>query len=482
MTRHIVIIGAGFSGALTAVNLLRHSAGAPLRVSLVNLSGRMARGIAYGTASAEHVLNVPAGNMSALADDPDDFLRYCRWANPAVQPSSFVSRRLYGSYLEALLDAAEHGAHMGASLERVSGEAVRLDLAAGGSAATVHLADGRALPAHQVVLAFGHFAPRDPAVATPAFYDSARYVRDPWAPGVLDSVAPDEPVLLLGCGLTAVDVALKLAQLPRQAPIWCVSRRGLMPQPHREQRGHLAPHEASALVAHMGRSAASYLRAVRASVRQHEAQGGDWRNVIAALRPHTPELWRRLDTAQRERFLRQLQPFWDVARHRCAPDAHERFQQLLQAGAIRRVAGRVRAYEERGSGVDVALQPRGEATPHTLHVARVINCTGPSADLRLARHRLVRHLLAERLLRPDPNGVGLDVNDHYEVVGHDGQASQVLHYVGPLLRARDWEATAVPELRVHAHRLAVRLLQTAFQPAAHATSAASPAEVHIQTR
>jgi len=147
MSRHIVIIGAGFSGAITAVNLLRQSPGLPLRVTLVNRSGRMARGIAYGTHSADHVLNVPAGNMSALADDPDDFLRYCRWANPQVSPASFVSRRLYGSYLEALLDAAEHGAHAGASLQRIGGEAERIDLAADGRGAAVVLADGRSLQA-----------------------------------------------------------------------------------------------------------------------------------------------------------------------------------------------------------------------------------------------------------------------------------------------------------------------------------------------
>ena len=79
----IVVIGAGFSGAMTAVNLLRHSSGRPLRVVLVNKSGRMARGIAYGTRSAEHVLNVPAGNMSAIPEEPDDFLRFCRWADPS---------------------------------------------------------------------------------------------------------------------------------------------------------------------------------------------------------------------------------------------------------------------------------------------------------------------------------------------------------------------------------------------------------------
>jgi len=299
----IVIIGAGFSGAITAVNLLRQSRGQSLRVLLVNRSGRMARGIAYGTASAEHVLNVPAGNMSALADDPDDFLRYCRWADPQALPSSFVSRKLYGCYLEALLDAAEHGAQSGASLERITGEAERIDVDPDGRGATVRLDTGRIVPADQVVLAFGHFRPHDPSVSTPEFYDSARYVRDPWSPGALEAIRADEPVLLLGSGLTAVDVALSLqARGARTAPLYAVSRRGLLPQAHREVRGTLAPESAQRMVAAMGDSAAGYLRAVRQAVRSHEAEGGDWRNVIAALRPHTPALWHRLDTAQRRRF------------------------------------------------------------------------------------------------------------------------------------------------------------------------------------
>ena len=459
MSRHIVIIGAGFSGAITAVNLLRQSPGLPLRVTLVNRSGRMARGIAYGTHSADHVLNVPAGNMSALADDPDDFLRYCRWANPQVSPASFVSRRLYGSYLEALLDAAEHGAHAGASLQRIGGEAERIDLAADGRGAAVVLADGRSLQADRVVLAFGHFAPRDPPVATPEFYDSARYVRDPWSAGALDSVRPDEPVLLVGSGLTAVDVALALDGNAHRAPIWCLSRRGLLPQPHREQRGQLAGAAAQQLVRAMGTSTFEYLRATRAAVRAHEAEGGDWRNVIAALRPHTPQLWRRLPVPERERFLRRLQPYWDVLRHRCAPQPFERFQALMAAGRVQQVAGRLRVYDEFERGVDVSVQRRCGGEPLHLRVGHVVNCTGPESDLRRVRNRLVRHLLVRQMIRPDALGLGLEVDDDYAIVDAAGRASPVLHYVGPLLRARDWEATAVPELRGHAQRLAARLLQ-----------------------
>ncbi len=456
--RTVLIVGAGFSGSLTAVNLLRQSAGAPLRVVLVNRSGRMARGIAYGTASAEHVLNVPAGNMSALADDPDDFLRYCRWANPQVQPSSFVSRKLYGSYLEALLDAAEHGAQAGASLERVVSEVQRVHLQPGGTGAHAVLADGRVLHADKVVLAFGHFAPRDPQVATPEFYRSERYVRDPWAPGALARVAPDEPALLVGAGLTAVDVALTLSRVPRSAPLYTLSRRGLLPQPHREHAGALGAAAQQALLQAMGGTARSYLRAVREAVQSHLATGGDWRDVVAALRAHTPALWHRLGPGERRRFLRSLQPHWEIVRHRCAPQAFERFEALRAAGLLRHLAGRVRAYDESEHHVDVTVLPRGGGEPVHLRVGQVVNCTGPNADMQVVDDPLVKHLLGDGLVRTDPLRLGLEVDERHAVVDARGQASGVLHYIGPLLRARDWEATAVPELRVHARALAGLLL------------------------
>jgi len=191
--RTIVIIGAGFSGAMTAVNLLRLAQRQPLRVVLINKSGRMARGIAYGTRSAEHVLNVPAGNMSALADDPEDFLRFCRWSDPDVGPASFVLRRIYGTYLEALLAAAEHRGGDATVLERETEEVVSVRLDASGERAQVLLGDGRALIADHVVLAFGHFSPADPPVSTPSFYASRRYIKDPWEAGALHRVGDDEP-------------------------------------------------------------------------------------------------------------------------------------------------------------------------------------------------------------------------------------------------------------------------------------------------
>jgi uncharacterized NAD(P)/FAD-binding protein YdhS len=459
-SKTILIIGAGFSGAMTAVNLLRHPSSGGLRVVLVNSSGRMARGIAYGTHSTDHILNVPAGNMSALPEDPENFLRFCRWADPAVQPASFVSRQLYGTYLEAMLAAAEHS-HGRGTLERHVGEVLDIEIDVSAGKAKAVLDNGRTISADRVVLAFGHFLPTNPAIATPDFFESPRYIRDPWRAGALDAVQAGDAVVLLGSGLTAVDVSLVLQAPGRGAKIVCMSRRGLEPQPHRSARPSPHSRDMASLLIDMGSTAGGLLRGLRRYVEAQSALGDDWRDVLAALRPHTPALWRRLPVSERKRFLRHLQPYWDVLRHRCAPAAFERYAALKAEERVSVLAGRLLACEQRGDDVLVTFRRRGAAAQEQMRTQWVINCTGPDSNLLRVSSPLVRQLLARGFLLVDPLGLGLGVSDDYAVVDACGVSSDLLHYVGPLLRARDWEATAVPELRVHANALAEKLLQSA---------------------
>lgn len=468
--RRIAIVGAGFSGAVTAIQLLRHAPPEGLQVVLVNESGRMARGLAYGTHSSAHVLNVPAGNMSALADDAEDFVRYCRWSDPRVEPSSFVSRRLYGAYLEALLSAAELQRDEGATLERIVGRVVGLQVGsqAQGRRAELLLAQGSSVQADHVVLAFGHFTPLDPLPAAAVAEAGARYIRDPWRPGALRAIAPSDDVLLVGAGLTAVDVALALSGQPRSGRLLSISRRGLAPQSHRKSAVPQASQrpggaaagslDAAALATAMGSSARQQCRVLRAEVREAQARGEDWRDVVGALRPHTAALWQALPTAERARFLRHTRAYWEVLRHRCAPSAHDAYQRLVDAGGLTVQAARIANVQALADGLQVRLRPRDGSAPRELRVHHIINCTGPSADLQRCPSPLVRGLLDSGQLCPDPLGLGLAVNQDYAVLDREGRPSPLLSYIGPLLKARDWEATAVPELRLHARRLARQLL------------------------
>jgi uncharacterized NAD(P)/FAD-binding protein YdhS len=452
--RTVVVIGAGFSGTLAAAHLLRQGIGAPLRVLLVNRSGPIARGVAYGTRSEAHVLNVPAGRMSAFPDDEGSFLRFAQRHDPAVTGGSFVPRHLYGQYLEEVLREAARNAAPGTHLEHEVGDATSLSLAPNGAAASISFGKGRTVVADRVILAVGNYAPADPPVADGTFFASPRYVRDPWLRGALGVVRAGDPVLLVGTGLTTVDIALDLWNRGVRATMHAVSRRGLLPQPHRVPGApptfaHAPPdiETGPATIRH-------YLTSVRRHIRRLAEQGEDWREVIGSLRPITPALWARLDTVERARFLRHVRPYWEVVRHRTAPAPAAAFARLVESGALVVHQGRLTRFDLDDDAVAVTIQPRGGKEPRALRVAWVINCTGPSCDLRALHDPLIDSLLAGGLLCPDPLALGLEVSDDLALINTAGRPSPVLYYVGPLLKARYWEATAVPELRVHAAHVA----------------------------
>ncbi|AJX30534.1 FAD/NAD(P)-binding protein [Burkholderia oklahomensis] len=459
-TTTVAIIGAGFCGATLATHLLRRPPVRPMRVLLINRSGAMARGVAYGTRALGHLLNVPAGRMSAMAGDDDDFYRYANGRDPRVARNSFVPRRIYGDYLEARLTEAIEQAGAGVELRSVVGSAVRIVPVDGGARGAITMDDGTVIHAERVVLSSGNEMRRDPFIAESQrrFYDSGAYVSDPWRPGALRGIAPDAPVLLVGSGLTMMDVVLDLRARGHVAPIHVVSRHGLLPLAHREMDA--APYYddrlASRMLAHA--NVRHYVRAVREAVRDALRGGGDWRDVIGSLRAATPALWRQLSSDERRRFLRHVRPYWDVHRHRCAPGPAARLQAEVGRGGVVVMAGRVTGYTEHARGVGVAVRRRGATVDERLEVGAVVNCTGPAPDFSARAGSLLGNLYAAGLIVPDAIGMGFEIAEDGAVRGRDGSPSAWLRYVGPLLQARDWEATAVPELRQYVKRLADTLL------------------------
>lgn len=420
----------------------------------------MARGVAYGTNTPGHVLNVPAGRMSAFVDDEESFVRFARQRDSTVAGGSFVPRSLYGDYLDQILCEAEDSAGEGTALERIVGQVVNISVSPDESCVSIDLSDRRRIETDRVVLALGNFAPSDPPVGDRTFYSSSRYIRDPWAPGALDAVTPDDSILLIGTGLTMYDIALELEERGIREPMHALSRRGLMAQSHRAH-GHPPTYEHLPRELKTGPATVlDYLRAVRSEIAKLTSQGGDWRDVIASLRPETPALWQALSNSERARFLRHLRPFWEVHRHRTAPETAEAIAQLLARGKLVVSAGRILSFDENANSVTATWRPRGATSKNQCSFTRVINCTGPTSDLSAAREPLVDTLVATGMLATDPLQLGLRVSDDGALIRADEKPSRVMYYVGPLLKARDWEATAVPELRVHAARLAESLLKS----------------------
>lgn len=450
---HVVVVGGGFTGTVTAIQLARCTQPQPICITVVNPSPDIGRGLAYRFDDDNLLLNVPAGNMSALADDPGHFLRYCQTIDPSLAAGSFVSRRLYGHYLQDTL-AQTQRQHPGV-LNTVVDEVKHLRPAAHSPGWEVALNGGGVLQADHVVLALGHQAPRFPL----PLEDAARQrVLNPWDFDAMHQLPPGQPVLILGTGHTAVDALFCLSQARPPRPLIMASRHGLLPQAHR-----LNPHapQPQALPSYLQEAPARVperLRAFRQHVRALVARGGDWRDALNELRPHTPALWQTLPAAEQVRFQRHLQAYWDVHRHRLAPMAAQRLDSLLASGRVRTLAARLQSVQRHGDGIEAVLRHRRTGLLESVHVCAVVNGTGPSGDVRHAHHPLLGQLLRDGLIQPHPSRLGLRVSPHNQVLNAHHEAVQGLWYVGPMLKAQLWEATAVPELRVHARQLALTLL------------------------
>jgi len=456
------IVGAGFSGMAVAVQLLQRLKG-PARVCLINRSLSFGRGLAYGTNSPSHLLNVPAGRMSLDPQRETGFIDYLQSRGLPYKGGDFVPRSLYGDYLERSLLKAQAAAADGVKLELLEAEVLGIETVGQGEAPVLRLNTGQVIEATEVILALGNFTPQAPATASGAHWNGGALVNDVWSHGVLDSLPQDAGVMLVGTGLTAYDAVLRLLDQGHRGPITMLSRRGLLPQPHREQE--TAPHAGIVPPDFLAgeQSARMQLRRVRDLIRQAAADGHDWRDVIGGLRAHTPRLWQQLSLAGRKQFLRHLMPYWDTHRHRAAPAIFKRIRAAMESGQLKVLQGRlvdaqVREDAAADARVQVTFRPRGALEAATASYSAVINCTGPSSDLNRVKDPLIAHLRDCGALSVDPMALGLAVDADYRVLRRDGQPLRAVRYVGPLLKAQLWEATAVPELRAHARNVVERML------------------------
>ena len=227
----IAVIGAGFSGLMSAIHLLLRSGPGGPRVYLIEGSDAFGLGAAYATESGRHVLNTRAGNMSVFPDSPDHFLEWLRAQHGTygVTTASFITRRTYGEYLQSLVREAACGAHAVGRLYLVPDEAVGLQADPGGGFA-VSLKVGKVQRVDAAILATGNSPPHPPQIPEAGFFDSPHYIDDPWAANAFDAVKPHDTVITLGTGLTMVDVALLLKARGHDGPVIAISRRGQLPR------------------------------------------------------------------------------------------------------------------------------------------------------------------------------------------------------------------------------------------------------------
>jgi uncharacterized NAD(P)/FAD-binding protein YdhS len=431
----VVIVGGGATGALAALHLARFERDRA-EIVVIEPAEEIGRGMAYATDDPGHLLNVRVANMSAFADQSDHFFKWLQREGrgsgiPCPTAYCFIPRGVYGAYLAALARNLINSGEITHVRDRC------VDLIESRHSVRIALESGDPIDAEIVVLATGNEAKS--VLGLPA--------AQPWTKDALQEIPREAPVLIVGTGLTMVDMALSLDRRGHRGKITAVFPRGLLPSGHQPAKlvgltGKEVP---------FGAEISELMAWLRGFCLTDEAH--DWRSGIDALRPYTQDLWRSMSLLQKRRFLRHARAFWEVHRHRMAPEVEKQVAGLRACGRLEIVAGRVVHAEQTPKGINVRLARRGQKTIEIRRFSRLINCTGLGDDPARSGNPLIRTLLARGTARVHPIGIGLDVHENYALIDSSSRRSKRVLAIGPLARAAFWECTAIPDIRLQCRRL-----------------------------
>lgn len=444
----IAIVGAGFSGVSLAANLYRLSQ-IPIEIILFDKTGHFGVGDAYRTPFSFHLLNVRAKDMSAFEDEPLHFVNWLKskqFELTIEEPleEQFVPRVLYRQYLSDLLAQMQ-----GDEMRRLNLEPYAvLDAHPIGNKIEVTTTGPKKFKVDKLVLAFGN----NPPNKLPFEIDqTVKCFSNPWDYLAPTQIAKQAPVLIVGTGLSMIDTVLTLYHHHHQGKIYAVSRHGLLPLAHVKDDHSIKlpgplPKELKALT--------TYLRGM---VRKHEESGGNWRALITGIRTEIPQYWSSMSLTDKKRFLRHLLPYWNIHRHRVHWILSDLLADLTAKQQLIILAGRVLVVEQ---GI-AKIKLRHTHEIYSAEVNYVVNCMGPSLQMRVQDQPLIHSLIDQKIASFDPLKLGFAVATHGALKNSANKVSAQFYTLGSSRKGEVWEINAVPDLRIHSLNLARHLLANA---------------------
>ncbi len=451
--KQITIIGAGLSGTLLGMNLLKQHCDDQVQIKLIDRNSQEEMGPAYST-NEDHLLNVPVELMGAFADDPEHFLKWVNEKNIAAAKGDYLPRKLYRKYVQEMFQEALYGKGDNKLFERIQGEAV--DLKINNGKPVVFMEDGSEIISDKVVLALGNSLPKNPQLKSDSFITDKRYIQNPWNSEIYNNLSTEDTILFIGTGQTMVDLATGLSKKNHKGKMITISRRGIFPMVQKKVEPYPSFYnELEGLT-----DIPSVFHIVLKHLRIANEKGLDPRSVIDSLRPHTKSIWTALHPDEKIRFLRHVFRYWEIIRSRIPPSSDEIISRLRSSGQLEVLTGRITDIIPSKNKMEAKFIERGTTDEKSVHTNIVINCIGPCQDYEQIDQPFIKNLLRRSLIQCDPAHLGIDALPEGNVIQKDGKPSCIIYTIGLPLKGIVWESLAAPEIRVEAEELSKILLSS----------------------
>ncbi|WAT17006.1 FAD/NAD(P)-binding protein [Aurantiacibacter sp. MUD11] len=468
--RQIIIVGGGFSGASAAVQLVRKIAD-PLAVTIVEPSPVIGPGLAYSTDDPSFRLNAISGVHSIDVADPGHFTRWCEdqglmGSDPEARlpnGEAFIRRRDFRRYLAETVQSHALQPN-GSTITHVRSRADDLHLMDEG--VEVSLDNGNSIVSDAVILAVGNAPLRRPDWTKGGTEGHPGLIPDPLRRG-LDTIKPDARVLVVGAGLTALDIIASLLARGHSGPIKAISRRGLRPQPQAPRifapqadppeppvvpldllEGELPDYAAAESL-----TALRLLRDMRRHAAETKADGLGWQAGFDAVSLPLSRIWPRLPVEEKRRVLRHLRPFYDAHRFRTPPMTDLAVQASEGSG---QVSFRKAALDSLDTQPDEQLVANlrmadGQVIPETFDA--VINCTGFDTSRAIRHNPILDSLHDQGMISPHPTGLGIVTDAENRVLAPGGASIPQIRAIGPITTGVFGDPLGVFFISAQIHRL-----------------------------
>ncbi|KWT69567.1 MULTISPECIES: FAD/NAD(P)-binding protein [unclassified Variovorax] len=467
----LIVVGGGFSAASLVVQLLR-CARLSVEIVIVESRANVGCGLAYSATDSDYRLNAP---LDVHWIDPNRPLELRHWfeergileADPACMTSNglvFLRRSDLGKYLTDTIDGASRAAPAGSSIRHVRDTATSVALDRG--VYQVQCAKGGIIDGEMLVIATGNPVPALRTPFSPAHEVNPRIIGNPLEPGCLDHIPKSARVLVVGSGLTALDIASTFVRRQHMGGILVVSRRGYRPSSQSPESLRLPPKPVELgtaippFIEGEPATIAAWTRALRKQIRRDVAEGKTWFAAFDSVRDVVWKLWPRLSTREKLKFLNRLRVFYDVHRFRTPPMNEELVATAERGGDVRYAAAALLGVEASPSHVNVLLSEGSGGQSKWHQFDFVVNCTGLDAGSAWRRNALLRSLLEQGLLRLHPTGIGFDVSEQCEAFDSRGVPQPTLRVIGPPTAGAFGDPVAIPFIANQVQRILPDLLRT----------------------